>query len=292
MHQRFRCGGKPGTAGAVERRIDIGEIEDVRPVHDRGAELDRLDRILAAMRDQRAAHEHDRRQPVEQPQFAHGIGDIDVGGRDRQFLARAQGYMQAGRRDRARDALTTVRMPGHDHAQQRREGRGQTAVRFHEQLLLAGMGRGRDDDRAAARHAHQPLQPRRVGGRRRDIQFQISRRHDVAAAQRREALRIDLRLRETDVEASQQRRDRAGDPAPARERTMRHPAVDQHHRQTPRRARQDQIGPQIGLDEQRKTRPPVIEEARDIARRIERHILMDDVGRKAIGDDRRRSHRP
>src|SRR5882757_3249949 len=33
------------------------------------------------------------------------------------------------------------------------------------------------------------------------------------------------------------------------------------------------------------------EKARDIARRIVRHILMDDVGGKPLGDDRRRGHR-
>ena len=51
----------------------------MRAVHDRGAELDRLDRILAAMRHQRAAHEHDWRKPIEQAEFAHRVGDIDVG---------------------------------------------------------------------------------------------------------------------------------------------------------------------------------------------------------------------
>ena len=80
-------------------------------------------------------------------------------------------------------------------------------------------------------------------------------------------------------------------PPPARKRAMRHPSVDQHHRQPPRRARQDQIRPQIGFDEQRQRRPPVIEKARDITRRIVGHILMDDVGRKPLGDDRRRGHR-
>ena len=81
---------------AIERLIDIGEIEDMRAMHDRRAELDRLDRILPAMLDQRSAHEHDRRQPVEQSQFAHGVGDVDIGGRGRQFLARAQRHVQAG----------------------------------------------------------------------------------------------------------------------------------------------------------------------------------------------------
>ena len=72
---------------------------------------------------------------------------------------------------------------------------------------------------------------------------------------------------------------------------MRHPAVDQDHRQPPRRARQDEIGPQIGFDEQRETRPPMIEKARHITRGIVRHILMNDVGGKPLGDDRRRGHR-
>ena len=90
---------------------------------------------------------------------------------------------------------------------------------------------------------------------------------------------------------AEQRRDGAVHPLPARKRALRHPAVDQHHRQPPRGARQDQVRPQIGFDEQRQRRPPVIEEARDVARRIIGHILMDDVGRKALGDDRGRGHR-
>ena len=72
---------------------------------------------------------------------------------------------------------------------------------------------------------------------------------------------------------------------------MRHPAVDQHHRQPPRGARQDQVRPQVGLDEQRQRGPPVIEKPRDIARRVVRHVLMNDVGRKTLGDDCRRRHR-
>ena len=94
--------GPARAAGLVERLIDVGEIEHMRAVHDRGAELDRLDRILPAMRHQRAAHEHDRRQAIEQPEFAHGVGDIDVGRRGRQFLARAQADAQARRRRRGR----------------------------------------------------------------------------------------------------------------------------------------------------------------------------------------------
>ena len=160
-----------------------------------------------------------------------------------------------------------------------------------QDFLLAGMGRCRHDHRPAARHRHQPLQPGIVGGRRLHIELQIAGGDDVAAAQCGEPFGIDIGLREADFEAAEQRLDGSRNPAPARERAMRHPAVDQNHRQPARRAGQDQVGPQIGLDEQRQRRLPVIEKARDIARRIVGHILMDDVGRKPLGDNLRRGHR-
>ena len=55
------------AARGVERRVDFGEIPDMRPVQDRGAELGRLDRILSAMLDHRAADEHDRCEPENKP---------------------------------------------------------------------------------------------------------------------------------------------------------------------------------------------------------------------------------
>src|ERR1700748_2272951 len=40
FYQRFLAVDAPCALGAVERLIDIGEVEDVRTVNDRGAELD------------------------------------------------------------------------------------------------------------------------------------------------------------------------------------------------------------------------------------------------------------
>ena len=188
---------------------------------------------------------------------------------DRQFLARAQRHMQAGGRDGARDGFAAIGMPRHDHAQQRREDRRQRPVRLQQNSssspgwVDAATTIGRPRVTAISRSSL----PESAGGAgTSSFRFPVVTTLRLPSAAK--ALRVDLRLREADVEPAKQRRDRAGDPAPARERTMRHPAVDQHHRQTPRRARQDQIGPQIGLDEQRETGPPMIEEARDIARRI------------------------
>ncbi len=160
-----------------------------------------------------------------------------------------------------------------------------------QNFLFAGMGRCGDHDRAAARHRHQPLQLGRIGGRRWNIELQIARGHDVAAAERRKAIGVELRLREADLEPAEQRRNRVRDPAPARKRALRHPPVDQDHRQPPRRTRQDQVRPQIGLDEQRQRRAPVIEKPRDVARRVVGDILVDHVGGKPFGHDRGRGHR-
>ena len=153
------------------------------------------------------------------------------------------------------------------------------------------MGRGGQHDGAAAGHRHQPFEFCGIGRRRGNVELQIAGDDHVGAAKRGKAFGIGLGLREANIELLQQRRDRAGDAAPAREGALRHPSVDQHHRQPPRGALQDQVRPQIGFDEQRQRRPPVIEEARDITRGIVGHILVDDVGRKAPRDDRRRRHR-
>ena len=78
--------------------------------------------------------------------------------------------------------------------------------------------------------------------------------------------------------------------APAAERALRHPAVDQDHRDRAVAARQDQIGPQIGFDEQCKVGPPMIEEAADKSRRVERKKLMQCAGGQALLGERCRGN--
>ena len=93
---------------------------------------------------------------------------------------------------------------------------------------------------------------------------------------------IGGRLREAEVEAAQQRRDGAGNAPPAIERALGEPAVDQDQRHAAPRAGHDQVGPEIGFDEQREIGPPMIEEAPDEARRVERHELVDHARRQAL----------
>ena len=182
-------------------------------------------------------------------------------------------------------------MPRHDHGQEFREESGERPVGFRQDFLFAGMRGGRNHHRAAACHRHQPLQLVGVSRRRGDVELEVSSDHDIAAAERCETIRVGLRLRQADLELAKQHRDGSRKALPAWKRALRHPAVDHHHRQPPRGTRQDQVRPQVRFDEHRQRGPPVIEESRDVARRIVRHILMDDVGGEPLGDDCGRGHR-
>ena len=112
---------------AVERLVDLGEIPNMRAMQHGGAEPDRLDRVLAAMAGQRAAHEHDRREPVDQAEFAERVGDIDIdicaSAERRASAARPQ----AGGAGDLGDVLAARRMPRRDHGQQRGKFRAQPA---------------------------------------------------------------------------------------------------------------------------------------------------------------------
>ncbi len=48
------------------------------------------------MFDDGAAYEHHMREPIEQPEFSDGVGDIDIGAKVRNHVARAQHGAGAG----------------------------------------------------------------------------------------------------------------------------------------------------------------------------------------------------
>ena len=52
------------------------------------------------------------------------------------------------------------------------------------------------------------------------------------------------------------------------------------------RAVENEIGPQVGFDEQREIRPPMVEEPGHEARRIERNELVHDTERQALSGER------
>ena len=121
-----------------------------------------------------------------------------------------------------------------------------------------------------------------VGRRLRHVELEIAGGGDVRRAEIAIALGMRGRLRQAEIEAAQQRGDGRGNAPPAAERALGQPAVDQDQRNAALRAGHDQVRPQIGFDEQREIGPPMIEEAFDEARRVERHELVDHARRQTL----------
>ena len=157
--------------------------------------------------------------------------------------------------------------------------------------LFARMGRGCGNHRCdpAGRRA-QASRLSRIGGRLRHVELEVAGGGDARRAEIAQAPGIGGGLRQAEVEAAQQRRDGGGRAAPAVERALGQPAVDQEERHAARGRRGDQVGPQIGFDEQRQIGLPMIEEPLDEARRIERHELVDRTRGQPLLGQRRRRH--
>jgi hypothetical protein len=96
-------------------------------------------------------------------------------------------------------------------------------------------------------------------------------------------------LRQAEIEAAQQRADRAGHAPPTLERALGEAPVDEHQRNAALGAGDDQVRPEIRLDEQREIWLPMIEEAVDEARRVKNHELVDrPLGQALLGEIGRR----
>src|SRR5260370_33467398 len=113
---------------------------------DGGPKLDRLDRILAAVANQRAAHEHDGSELIDQSQFAKRIEYIDVRFARRRCAARAQRRPQTRRRDKFRNVGAALRMPGRDDGQEILISEFDTTMSIDNDAFFAGMGGSRDNN--------------------------------------------------------------------------------------------------------------------------------------------------
>ncbi len=193
-------GDRLGAMRLVERRVDFGEIPDMRAMQDGGAELGGFDRILPAVPDQRAADENDRRQAIDETEFADGVGDINVGRRVGQLAARPQPSFQPGGPRDFGDADAALGMARHDQRQQAGKIRAQPPVRVDHGGFLAGMGGCRRDYRPAADRALQGRELGAVGRRRRPIELEIAGGDDMRGAQFAEPLGVGRRARQAEVE--------------------------------------------------------------------------------------------
>src|SRR5713101_2860067 len=143
-------------------------------MQDGGPKLDLLDRILAAMANQRTAHEHDGSELIDQSQFAKRIEYIDVDFARRRRAARAQCRPQTRRRGNFRNGGAALRMPGRDDGQEIRTGDFETTVNIDNYAFFAGMGGSRDHNNSPSGRVGQSAKLAGVDRQGGDIEFEIA----------------------------------------------------------------------------------------------------------------------
>ena len=151
-----------------------------------------------------------------------------------------------------------------------------------DDLVLAGMGAGRDPDGPVPDHVAEIGELLGIGGRHGRIVFEIADDVDARRTEPGEALAVLAGLDEADRDPRQQRPSGVGRARPGLERTLRHPAVDEHQRDAPAVQRHDGVGPDLGFGDDGEIGLPMREEALDPARRVERHVLMHGAGGQAL----------
>ncbi len=233
------------AAGAIERLINLGEIPDMRPVHHGGAKLRGLDRILAAMLDQRTAHEDDRRQPIDQAKLAQRIRHVNLNARFGNFAKRPLRHLQACAASDTGDAVATLWMARHQDCQKPRKGPPQPAVHLDQLLFLARMRRSSGNQQP---RQHRGLKlPQRLGIERRsgNIELEIARGAVAWRAKLGVAVGILGGLREAKIKTAQERADRSRELPPAFERPLgQSPVGSGSGEMSPQRQGHDQVRPE------------------------------------------------
>jgi len=96
--------------------------------------------------------------------------------------------------------------------------------------------------------------------------------------------------RQHQLEAAEQAGDQRPHTPPAAVGAGGDASVHQHQAGAVRGGAAQQVGPELGIDEEADLRPPVVEEGGDGAGQVDRHVLMDDPRRQPLGHQLRGGH--
>ncbi len=238
---------------------------------------------------QRAAHEHDGSDAVDEAEFAERVGDVNVDVALGQIAARAQARPKARPPWRFRRCL--ARAPdGAARSRSSRVGNFARSRRCAAMMVVSSPG----CVEAAATTARSPISALKRcnvgwstgGAGTSSFRLPVEEMRGAPSREKRCALAGDWARQRS--KRFNKRGDRARNEPPAAERAFRYAAVDEDQRDFALGAGQDEIGPQIRLDEQRQVGPPMVEEPGDEGRRVERDELVDHPLRQALLGERRR----
>nr|GEU28095.1 hypothetical protein [Tanacetum cinerariifolium] len=306
-HQRAGIGHAQGAAAGNRILGHQLEIEGVRADHHGLAQRRRLDQVLAAQRQQAAAHESDVAGRVICEHLAHRVAQqhvgrgIDAGGRgsrlraaQRQRAAALHG--QPCRRHQLLHFGKPLRVARHE--QQQRPGRqtgARLAVRVQDQGFLPFPGAGAQQHRPRPNRAAagvDGLAQRRARGQRgrwhHHVELDAAGHFHARRAQRAHAGGIGLGLRSDQRHAVRRFADQRAKALGLAQRALRQAGVGQHHGHAAPAARGDQVGPDLGFHQDAHRRL----EVRDKARHHQAGVIRQERLHQARAMFGEQPHRP
>ena len=193
--------------GDGEAAVGVDEVAHVRPVEDGAAEERRLEGVVPADVDERAADEGDGGDAVPEPHLAEGVGEIDVGVGADLLALRALGDGEPASAQHLGERVAAVRVPRREDEREHRQRPPRPGVGGERDLLLAGMGRGREPDRASGEGAGEALALALVvgQGRRALLERALDRDPRRLGPEELELLRGEVVLGEDALEAREER---------------------------------------------------------------------------------------
>ena len=194
----------------------------MRPVEDGGAEAHRLDRVVAADGHQRAAEEGDRRDAIEEAEFAERVGEVDVGFADQRLAAAPLRDRQAARAA-SMSRIAAPRSGWRGTMMVRTSGWRSRRSRWAAATISSSPSwvRGGDPDRPAGDRGAQARDLAGVGGERRRVELEVAGDPHLRRAERAEARAVLLGLGEDEADPREQRAPRRRRSAASRGRSGR-----------------------------------------------------------------------
>ncbi len=160
------------------------------------------DGALAAMGHQRSAHEHHRRQTVEQAELPHGVGDVEFG--VRRLCRGTQRDGEPALPQPGRDVSGAPGMARHDDGEKVRVARAQPPVHVGDDVFLARVRAGGEPARPVAERAPHGVQRGVVHRQRLGGELQVARHAHIGRTERDELVAVVPGLGETEREIGQQ----------------------------------------------------------------------------------------
>ena len=191
------------------------------------------------------------------------------------------------------ERVAAHRVAGREDEREHRQRAAGAGVGGERHLVLAGVGRGGEPDRAAAEGAGDPDPLGLVVGQGGGafLEGALDGEPLRVGAERGQLLAGERVLGEDAVEAAEERRGEARHHPPAAEAPGRDARVDEQHRDAAGAGLGEHGRPELALGPDREVGLPVVEEALHPGQHVHGHVLVQAVLRQPVGEKLRRGHR-